>query len=118
MARAKIDPIYAATPMFTTIPQTVQEKSHRQLLGSHVRAENIKFLHDTASESESSEEVEEVEEEEKKENEDGKDQEETADNGNQFDSHSSDEDKNGDNDVLDDDNKGVVEQIFNRDRKT
>ena len=59
MTRSKTDPIYAATPMFTTIPQSIEEKTHRQLLGSLIRLENVKPLTSTTSEPISTEIIEE-----------------------------------------------------------
>jgi hypothetical protein len=53
MTRSKTDPIYAATPMFTTIPQSLEEKTHRQLLGSQVPLQNVKpITEDTEEEKE------------------------------------------------------------------
>ncbi|CAF0906000.1 unnamed protein product [Rotaria sordida] len=43
--RNKIDPIYAATPMFTTIPQRLNEENcQQQLIDSSIHLENIKTL--------------------------------------------------------------------------
>ena len=37
MTRSRTDPIYAATPMFTTIPQSMKEETHRDLF-DHVQS--------------------------------------------------------------------------------
>ncbi|CAF1364677.1 unnamed protein product [Adineta steineri] len=131
MTRNKTDPIYAATPMFTTIPQLYQEKTHRQLLGSYVRLENVKPLSPKIIVSPEPKSAEILEEE--KENEGNRDDDDDGDamamekndndgDGNQFSgssSSSSSEQEEDDGNYLDDDDdqKGVVEQIFNRHKK-
>jgi hypothetical protein len=130
MTRNKTDPIYAATPMFTTIPQTSKEKFHRQLLGSYIRLENVKPLTPTIPKSPEPKQIEIIkdknkQQEEEKENEDNND-DEKEENDDQFSgsssssSSSSDEqEKDNGNDILhdDDDKKGIVEQIFDRNKK-
>ena len=108
--RNKTDPIYAATPMFTTIPQSSQEKSPRQLLGSYIRLENVKQLPGVSFTTPEPKSTEIIEEE--KENEDNHKEvngtEKQSDNG----SSSSDEQKNDD-----DYTKDIIEEIINRDAK-
>jgi len=128
-SRSKTDPIYAATPMFTTIPQSSQEKPHRQLLGTYIRLENVKPLPLKTPISPEPKKIEIIkdknkQQEEKKENEDNNDdkKEENDDqfSGSSSSSSSSDEqEKNNGNDILhdDDDKKGIVEQILNRNKK-
>jgi len=124
MTRSETDPIYAATPMFTTIPQLSQVKSHRQLLGSYVRLENVTPL--SCAPSKSPEPPKIINEE--KENEDhhngsieNEHEQENNDKENQSDSGSSrsDEQENVNvDDILNDDHTNeIVEQIFKRDEK-
>ncbi len=129
MTRNKTDPIYAATPMFTTIPQASQEKPHRQLLGSYARLENVKPLPLITVKSPEPKKVEIVKDKEnendvnEKEGNDDDDEEKEDDDDDEKESSSSstDEEENpgGDDILIDDDknNKGVVEQILNRDKK-
>jgi hypothetical protein len=129
MTRNKTDPVYAATPMFTTIPQSSKEKPHRQLLGCYIRLENVKPICVTSPTSPTSPEpkkvqvVKDIEEEKGKENEDENDssveKEENNDDEDHSSGSSSDEQENAEGDILNDDkdDKGIVEQIFNRDKK-
>jgi hypothetical protein len=125
MTRSETDPIYAATPMFTTIPQLPQAKSPRQLLGSYVRLENIKPLSSAPSKSPEPKNTKIINEE--KENEDdhngsieNEHEQKNDDKENQSDSGSnrSDEQENVNDDILGDDHiTEIVEQIFHRDGK-
>jgi len=122
MTRIKTDPIYAATPMFTTIPQTSQERPHRQLIGSYIRLENVRSLspkEPISPEPKTAKIVENI----KEENENGNNPNDDGQKDKNDDDHhhhhefgsssSSDEQENhGDNDE-----RGVVEQIFNRHKK-
>ncbi|CAF1019711.1 unnamed protein product [Adineta ricciae] len=127
MSRSQTDPIYAATPMFTTIPQSSQDYSQRQLLGSSIRLENVRPLSPKMPKSPVPKTAEIIEEE--KENEDERSEDFQLDNKNEdkendnisIDSGSGDD--NNDRDVVNDDDdddadhKSIVEQIFNRDRE-
>ena len=127
MSRSKTDPIYAATPMFTTIPQSIHDKTHRQLLGTYIRLENVKpveptipkspepMTNETTEEREEEEEEEENDDDDDKENEDGDDDNDFSGSG----SSSDENDNDDDDDILEDDDekKGVVEQIITRDKK-
>ncbi len=132
-SRSKTDPIYAATPMFTTIPQSSQEKPHRQLLGTYIRLENVKPLPlktPISPEPKKIEIIKDKEEENKEEKENESGGGEKEDNHNSDDessssssSSSSDEQEKaggGNDEILNDDDndkKGVVEAVFNRDKK-
>ncbi len=120
MTRSKTDPIYAATPMFTTIPQSSQEKSHRQLIGSYIRLENVTPILPTiptSPEPKKSEIIEDKKEKDEKENE-AKEDGDVDDKESQFSSSSSDEQEvaGGNDDDDGDDKKGIIEQILNRDK--
>lgn len=133
MARSKTDPIYAATPMFTTIPSTSKEKPHRQLLGSYIRLENVKPLPDDISKSPEPKKIEiiidangtgEVENDNDEEKENTEEKNDDDDDNNQFSGSGSDSDDEenqagggGGGDDDDNNTKGIVEQIFNRDKK-
>lgn len=129
MKRHKTDPIYAATPMFSTIPQQTQRSSPRRLLGSYIRPEIITPLKKTtASESsdsedgEASDKDEEEAEEEEEEKDDADDDDDTGsaaddDNDESSSSSSSDDADNDGYDDDDDDKRGIIEQIFNRNKK-
>lgn len=119
MTRSKTDPIYAATPMFTTIPQSSQENTSRQLLGSYIRLENVKPLSLVSSKSSEPKSVKIIEV--KKQNEDDRNgniqTKENNENENQFDNGSNSSDNDEVEGYNDDYTKGIVEQIFNRDQK-
>jgi hypothetical protein len=126
MTRSKTDPIYAATPMFTTIPQTSKGKHHRKILGSYVRLENVKPVPEKAPESEDDgidEKIEKKKIEEKQEAEDDggieeEDDKENDENDDQFSSSSSSSSGDEEKEIKDDDdNKGVLEQMLNRNKK-
>ncbi|CAF2656221.1 unnamed protein product [Rotaria sp. Silwood2] len=88
--RSKIDPIYAATPMFTTIPQSSNEESYQQFIdSSYIPLENVKPLSRLPSKSSTSKNIGIVE------NEKGKD-------------------KNDNDQSKHDDCKEIIEKIFNR----
>lgn len=130
--RNRTDPIYAATPMFTTIPHSSYQDSHRHILGSYIRSENVKPISsETPVQSPEPEKKQAVKEQtDEKENEseenqvnvnhpdtesdnDGDDEEFSSG------SSSSDDDqkkKKKDDDDDDDQKQGVVEQIFDRDK--
>ncbi len=112
MTRTKTDPIYAATPMFTTIPQSSQEKTPRQLIGSYIRLENIKPI---ASETPISPEPKKIEILKDKDQKENNTDDDDDDYENQFSSSSS---SSSDEQEADDgDKKNIVEQIFNRHEK-
>ncbi|UJR14634.1 hypothetical protein I4U23_001628 [Adineta vaga] len=140
MNRHKTDPIYAAVPMFKTLPPSIYIKPRRQLLGTYFPTNIIRPLKNKANKSTESENVDENDYENKRDeveqisNDDDDDDDHRAasdnddddnDTENQSDESSSssssssrDNDDDGD-DILDDDNNDnqtVVEQIFNRDK--
>ncbi len=131
MKRCKTDPVYAATPMFTTIPQSKHIIKHpRQILGAYVPRGIIKPLSTTSPKSpepESTRTDDDEKEEHKSSDEDDDDDQNLDDDNDERDessrsssSSSSSSDNNDNNDILnddDDDKKGIVEQIFNRDKK-
>jgi hypothetical protein len=121
MTRSETDPIYAATPMFTTIPQLSQVKSHRQLLGSYVRLENVTPLSCAPSKSPEPKIINEEKENDHNGSIENEHEQENDDKENQSDSGSSrsDEQENVNvDDILNDDHTNeIVEQIFNRDEK-
>lgn len=133
MTRYRTDPIYAATPMFTTIPHSSYQDSHRHILGSYIRSENVKpIVSELPVQSPEPAKKDPVKKEtDEKENETEKDQGDYAnhvdtesdndgDESNDFSSSSSgsdNDDNQNDNDDNDDQKQGVVEQIFNRDKK-
>lgn len=142
VTRSQNDPIYARTPMFTTIPRTNQEFHPRQIIGAHVPPEIIRpnstpSTPQSANKSKDTEaddeRTEEEEEEDKKEdspnktnrNDDDDDDDRSGSGGGGNDSESStDSDEKHDDDddadeILkddDDDKRSIVEQIFNRDK--
>ena len=121
MSRTKTDPIYAATPMFTTIPQTSQERSHRQLLGSFIRSENVKPVSTMTPLSpppKTPNTIEDTQEEDGKENEADDVDGDYDQFGSNSSSSSSDEQETGGGNDDDDDTKGIVQQIFDRHKKT
>ncbi|CAF1333199.1 unnamed protein product [Rotaria magnacalcarata] len=87
--RSKIDPIYAATPMFTTIPQSSNDETHQQLIDSSICLENIKSLSHRTSKVE-----------EEKENEEDKEETNDQPKHNEI--------------ILNNDCKDIIEKIFNR----
>jgi hypothetical protein len=126
MERHQTDPVYAATPMFTTIPQSKDLKYHRKILGSHVPSKIIQPISPKSPKSAESdldaeeEQGQEKEEEEEKEESSDEEDDESSDSddergGNESSSSSSDDDVN----ILDDtdDDRGIVETIFNRHKK-
>ena len=126
--RSRTDPIYAATPMFTTIPQSSQKKFPRQLLGAYVRPENVKPVaaetpkspEPNTDETDEGEGKEEEEEDENPEGEEDNADDDDDDDNQSSSSSSSDENEDaggGGDDDDDNENKGVVEQIFTRDKK-
>jgi hypothetical protein len=126
MNRLKTDPVYAATPMFRTIPQSSQIKHSRQLLGSYLPAEIIKPVLRTSTESESVTTNNDTEEEKEKSDEDADenldeadDEDEREQSSSSSSSNRSDSDDKEEEDIFDDDEdkKGILEQIFNRGRK-
>ena len=130
MTRYRMDPIYAATPMFTTIPHSFYQDSHRHILGSYVRSENVKAIDsELAVQSPEPAKKEPVKEEtDEKENESEKDEgnyanhldtesDNDGDEDNDSSSSTSDDQNDDDDDDDDDQKEGIVEQIFNRDKK-
>lgn len=138
--RCQTDPIYAATPMFTTVPQLKPEKHLRHILGSYIPPE---IMHPISSAPptplspplktpETGKKIEENENvnDEKQDDDDDDDDDRSTTNDNDGDddddddkdrsssSSSSDDDDDDNNDILNDgdDKKGIVEQIFNRDK--
>lgn len=94
--RSKIDPIYAATPMFTTIPQS-REEIHQQLIESSIRLENLRILSQRSSKVD-----------EEKENDENKEQ--TNDDETQLNN-----DPSIDNEIImNNDCKEIIEKVFNR----
>ncbi|CAF1149522.1 unnamed protein product [Rotaria sp. Silwood1] len=62
--RSKIDPIYAATPMFTTIPQSLNEEYYQQLNdSSSIHLDNVKPLSRLSSKSNVSKTIKIIQEE-------------------------------------------------------
>ena len=118
--RHQTDPIYAATPMFTTIPQKKQPTYHRQLLGSRIPLDLIKpkLVPPTSPESAEPESArteindDETDEDDNEESDDSNDDSDAG--ADESDSSSSSDDPNEDYFDDDDDQKGLVEQIFNR----
>lgn len=128
MQRHLTDPIYAATPMFTTILPTVKIKSPRRALGVRIPNEIIKARTPSATSSSDSSESTDTDNQSKdksSDEDDEKDDNQDSDNdnsggGDQSSSSSSSSSTDDDDDDInndDDDNQGIVEQIFNRDRK-
>ena len=127
--RTKTDPIYAATPMFTTIPQSPGKAPvSRQLLGSYMRAENIHPIVVKSTERKAAPAtIDQVDDEEEEDEEEQEPNERiitksTSDNPEPPNSDgssesSTDSDEQEDDPLLDDDDKGVIEQILNRDTK-
>ncbi|CAF1590591.1 unnamed protein product [Rotaria sp. Silwood1] len=136
--RHNTDPIYAATPMFTTISQSTSVKGPRRLLGTRLPSNIIKSVSSTSSKPLKSENTEENGDTKKEESSDDDDNRPNAidDNSNKSDndndndndgrnsSRSSDDDgiddiiDNDDDKFDDDDNKqGIVELMFNGDKK-
>jgi hypothetical protein len=107
--------------MFTTIPQLSQVKSHRQLLGSYVRLENVTPLSCAPSKSPEPKIINEEKENDHNGSIENEHEQENDDKENQSDSGSSrsDEQENVNvDDILNDDHTNeIVEQIFNRDEK-
>lgn len=133
MNRLQTDPIYAATPMFKTIPVSKHVKHRRQLLGTRIPAtivtpvstpstksdepESAKTDHDNAEEEhEEQEESSDEDDNEGSDDDNGSDGTVGDDINDSSSSSSSDDDNFGDDDD-DDDDRGVVEQIFNRGKK-
>lgn len=127
MKRHKTDPVYAATPMFTIIPQSKHIKHPRQILGAYVPPGIIKPLSTTSPKSpepESDRIDNDAEEEHESSDEDDDrnlddDDKDERDESSSSSSSSNSSDKKGNDNFLDDDDdtKGIVEQIFNRDKK-
>mgnify|MGYP001048331833 FL=1 len=122
MSRYRTDPIYAATPMFTTIPYSTRDKSQRQLLGVYIPEDNVKILHSSDEKQciqkldvkyDDDDGVNNDNENEKNIN----DEKENADDENQFSSSASENENDDDDGEVLKDEKGIVEQIINRDRK-
>jgi hypothetical protein len=125
MKRHKTDPVYAATPMFTTIPQSKHVQHQRRLLGSHVPATIIKSVSpafpnspepDSAEPDNATDKEEDSDDDQNPDDDDDDDDHQSED---EESSSSSSSDDNNDDDIFgDDDNKkGIVEQIFNRNKK-
>ncbi|CAF0744617.1 unnamed protein product [Adineta ricciae] len=139
MKRHKTDPIYAATPMFTTIPHSIYVRPRRQLLGSYIPAHVITPLNTKLNESDdmkspaltnNSKEYENDDEKEEGDDHDDDDDDRGRDSDNDNDddngddqsssSSSSDDDDDDDDEILndgDDEHITATEQIFNRDKK-
>ena len=141
-SRCQTDPVYAATPMFTTVPQLKPEKHLRHILGSHIPPEIMHPISSAPSTPSSSTlktpetgkkigEKDNTNDEKQDDDDDDDDDDRSTTNDNDNDddgdddkdrssssSSSSDDDDDDNNDILndDDDKKGVVEQIFNRDK--
>ena len=138
--RTKTDPIYAATPMFTTIPPSPGTGLvSRQLLGSHVRADNIHPIAvKSADRKVAPAKIDQLAEVEVDDNDEEEEESEllpppppserniakgTGDNSEPPNSDGSSEssstgsDEQDEDPLLDDDDKDVIEQIFNRDTK-
>lgn len=131
--RAQQDPVYAATPMFTTIPQSSQVKPRRQLLGSYIRLENVRPLPVKTPESPKPQTAEPIEEDngadeasvdDAQPNND--DDDGNGDDNGQPDSGSSSSDSehkqghdgdDGNDDAGVDQEKGIVEQLFGTEKK-
>ncbi|CAF1585199.1 unnamed protein product, partial [Adineta ricciae] len=140
MKRHKTDPIYAATPMFTTIPHSIYVRPRRQLLGSYIPAHVITPLNTKLNESDdmkspaltnNSKEYENDDEKEEGDDHDDDDDDRGRDSDNDNDddngddqsssSSSSDDDDDDDDEILndgDDEHITATEQIFNRDKNT
>lgn len=135
MTRNRTDPIYAATPMFTTIPHSSYQDSHRHILGSYIRSENVKPISSEipvqSPEPEKKQTVKQQIDEKENESEEKQDiyvnhpdTESDNDGDDEEFSGSSSSDDDGDNqkkkkdDDKDDDDQtqGIVEKIFNRDK--
>jgi len=121
--RHETDPVYAATPMFATIPQSDRIKRRRQLFGSRIPTEIIKSIPHTSSESTEPESARTDNDKAKEESSDEDDNQESDNDhddhdegGEQFSSSSTDD---HDDDYLnnDGDKRGIVEQIFNRHKR-
>jgi hypothetical protein len=136
--RCETDPVYAATPMFRTIPYSKHIKYHRQLLGSHLPADivkplpnsspkspepssagPVKDLKENPGEEREDEDDDEDGDSDEDDDEDEDDDDSDDDDGGQSSSSSSSSSEENDDDILgDDDNKkGIVETIFNRHKK-
>lgn len=121
--RHKTDPIYAATPMFATILQSTCTKHRRQLLGTRIPTDIIKSIPHTSPESTEPESArihndKEDESSDENDNQDSDSDNDNDDGGASGDQSSSSSDDH-DEDYLDDDHdkKGIVEQIFNRNKR-
>lgn len=126
MNRQKTDPVYAATPMFRTIPQSSHIEHPRQLLGCYLPAEIIKPVLRTSTESESVTTNNDTEEEKEKSDEDADenldeadDEDEREESSSSSSSKRSSSDDKEEEDIFDDneDQKGMLEIMFNRGRK-
>ncbi|CAF2722040.1 unnamed protein product [Rotaria sp. Silwood2] len=133
--RLATDPIYAATPMFTIIPQSTPVKHPRRLLGARVPSDIIKPRSTTSSESSESQGAERNNNTKEEESNDDDDDHQNAindnskknDNDNDSESSSGSRDDDGIDDIInndddnfddDDNNQGIVESIFNPDKNT
>ena len=124
MDRHRTDPVYAATPMFTTILPTVEIKYPRRILGLRIPRDIIKPRTPSASSSSSSSDSESTDskkdskDDESNDEDDNKNSEEKDNDDEDIDQSSSSSSSSPDDDINDDDddNKGIVEQIFNRDK--
>lgn len=131
IARHKTDPVYAATPMFRTIPNSHLVKHRRQLFGTRLPKKIVTPISTPSTKSDeplspgqdNEEEKEQEDEEEEEESSEEEDQESDDDDDGGGDSggddindssssSSSEDDDFGD----DDDDRGIVEQLFNRKR--
>lgn len=118
MDRHRTDPVYAATPMFTTIIPNMQIKYSRRLLGLRIPQEIIKPCTPSTSSSSSSSDSESTDSDKDDESNDDQNSSEENDNhDDEAEDQSSSSSSSPDDDIDDDnDNKGIVEQIFNRDK--
>ena len=134
MTRNRTDPIYAATPMFTTIPHSFYQDSHRHILGSYIRSENVKPISSEipvqSSEPEKKQAVKEQTDEKENESEENQinvnhpdtesdndgDDEEFSSSSSSSDDDDQKKKKKDDDDDDDNQKQGIVEQIFNRDK--
>jgi hypothetical protein len=133
--RCEKDPVYDATPMFTTIPQSKHVKYHHHLLGCHFPANIVTPIStespkspepssaDTDKDKEEQEQEKEKEGEEEDDDDDDEDDDKSSDDDDDDDddrkesSSSSSSEDNDDNIFDNDDKKGVVQQLFDRHKK-
>ena len=119
--RSQLDPVYAATPKFTTIPRTSYQPHCQQILGCRrLPPAMIRPIRRASPDRESTEDPnssddKSTDDQQNKNDDDDHQSSSSSSTSSSSSSSSSSDDNQNDND--DDNDQGVVDQIFSRDKR-